>query len=85
MMPRSQRQIPANVLDDRAVSTDASVRGYDDLVRKFAIKPAPAVFAFAPRHPMTRASRLPEILRHVAESFQNYGVVEVAEVRIAAP
>jgi hypothetical protein len=51
---------------------------------EFSIEPALAVFAFAPRHAMARASRLPEILRHVAEGLQDYGIVEFAEVRIAA-
>jgi hypothetical protein len=54
------------------------------LVRKFAIEPALAVFAFAPRHAMTRASRLPEILRHLAKGFQDYSVLEFAEVWISA-
>jgi hypothetical protein len=81
MMPRSQRQVFANVRDGSALSAGASVGGYDDLVREFAIEATLAVLAPAPRHGMTRALHLPEILRHVAEGFQDYGVVEFAEVR----
>jgi hypothetical protein len=69
MMPRSQRQILAKAFDDRAVGAGAPVGGYDDLVWEFAIEAALAVFAFAPRRAMTRASRLPEILRHFAEGL----------------
>jgi hypothetical protein len=56
VMPRSERQILTKALDDRAVNAGASVSGYNDLVREFAIEAALAVFAFAPRHAMTRAS-----------------------------
>ena len=34
-------------------------------------EPALAVLTFTPRHATARASRLPEILRHLAEGFQN--------------
>jgi hypothetical protein len=34
---------------------------------------------------VTRASHLPEILRHVAKAFQDHGVVGFAEVQAAAP
>jgi hypothetical protein len=69
MMPWSQRQVFAKALDERAVSTGASVSGYDDLVREFAIEPALAEFAFTPGHAPTRASPVAEIVRHLAKGL----------------
>src|ERR1700719_1208097 len=52
--------------------------------RRYAHAPAAALLTGLGAG-VTRASHLPEILRHVAKAFQDHGVVEFAEVQAAAP